>query len=345
MKNFNRAVLVTLIASALTGCFGEDKIKEVKGLTYDNIDPTNTLGNALDTRKMCKETKWEAGKDERKREVVTYTCELTGYEVYFSQWNDNYVGQLAAINLPKLEQAKRDYDRVKEDKKNDLHYFAFVEKMGKQNVIPALALVKKKTPSIVSIANFAMDQTAERAKEIGVPEENIPAFVTASKLYTSALESKEYGDDFIPIFVNRGYRSSFEAIIDAVNEGKTAGDVIEIQKKELYNSDKNIADAKEALDKIESVASVAGLEKIRQSWEANQPVKIVQRIVYATSSVNPQLLTCEFEFYTPNSKSAIAYKKKVESNTTCLQISYQSGYSKFYTDMLGKVFVDQKDRK
>lgn len=79
MKLMHHAVLAlaTLVAiGALTGCGDNKQVSEVKALPF--ADTNMTVGNALDTRKLCASVKWTTLRDDRNQTVVQYDCEWKG---------------------------------------------------------------------------------------------------------------------------------------------------------------------------------------------------------------------------------------------------------------------------
>jgi hypothetical protein len=72
--------LVLLPLLLLQGCDGST-IDSVKNYVYD-FDTSMSVGNALDHRKICSDTKWKSFKDERGRTIVEYRCDLKGVSEY-----------------------------------------------------------------------------------------------------------------------------------------------------------------------------------------------------------------------------------------------------------------------
>lgn len=342
MKNLHRAVVASLITFALSGCFEENIIETVKGLTFSTIDPTLTLGNALDTRKMCKEVKWWLATDDRKREVVNYSCDLSGVTDYFTQWNDDAINKYLADNEGRLKQVKLDAENAKKDAALRQKYFSFVERLDKQNVIAALARVKKNTPAITVMSRFAFEPDDDRAEKIGIPAEVMDSFTIGSKFYTKELSKKEYGADFSVTYFNTFMMRDFEELIDGLNAGKTILELIEAQKEAANIADADAAEAEGKAETLEYQFTKEGIAYRRQTLEANQPIKVVQHLVFAPTETTPVLLSCEFDFYTPNSKEKVAYKKVVSNGSTCLVETYKSEYDKFYNDMFKTIYLEQK---
>ncbi|AJD48700.1 hypothetical protein S7S_11440 [Isoalcanivorax pacificus W11-5] len=78
MKRAPLLLCVTLIA----GCFNSD-IDLIKTGRLD-LKPEYTVGEAFDNRKVCKNTSWDAFKDERQRAIVEYRCYFNGYDTVFT---------------------------------------------------------------------------------------------------------------------------------------------------------------------------------------------------------------------------------------------------------------------
>jgi hypothetical protein len=73
------ALLLTCVAAVtLAGCQSHD-VSVVKGEKFD-ADPSMSIGQALDSWKVCESTKWTSSKDDRGRDVVEYRCDFRGYK-------------------------------------------------------------------------------------------------------------------------------------------------------------------------------------------------------------------------------------------------------------------------
>ena len=76
MKNL-KAALAGISLAALTGCSSEiDVIREGRL----ELLPEYTVGQALESRKLCDSTDWTIIEDERGRDIVRYTCEFKDIE-------------------------------------------------------------------------------------------------------------------------------------------------------------------------------------------------------------------------------------------------------------------------
>jgi len=71
---------VTACVVGLAGCTDGD-ISRVKNMTFD-VDPSYTVGQAFDHRKVCESVTWDTIKDERGRKVVEYRCSFKGVKDY-----------------------------------------------------------------------------------------------------------------------------------------------------------------------------------------------------------------------------------------------------------------------
>lgn len=90
----------------LAGCGDNTNIQQVKEMVTFN-DNTITVGNALDHRSVCEKVKWETVNDERHRDIVRYTCQIS----------PNAANQLITRNINKSEQQA--WERLS----NDAHHF------------------------------------------------------------------------------------------------------------------------------------------------------------------------------------------------------------------------------
>jgi len=72
MKICSIVTLAVLAAMTLAGC-GNSDISKVKAMKLD-ADPTYTIGQAFDNRKVCDSVKWDTLTDTRGRKLVEYRC-------------------------------------------------------------------------------------------------------------------------------------------------------------------------------------------------------------------------------------------------------------------------------
>lgn len=71
MKRFPLVLSLMFLVSC-----GDNSIEKVKSMVT-SVDDSITIGNAYDNRKICKSIDWKEYKDERDRDIVKYTCELS----------------------------------------------------------------------------------------------------------------------------------------------------------------------------------------------------------------------------------------------------------------------------
>lgn len=72
--NRKRLVLCVLAGVVLTGC-GNGAVSAVQESKFDQ-NPTFTTGQVLNNREVCESVSWRTIKDDRKRTVVEYRCDL-----------------------------------------------------------------------------------------------------------------------------------------------------------------------------------------------------------------------------------------------------------------------------
>ncbi|MEX9791053.1 hypothetical protein AB7X21_21700 [Providencia rettgeri] len=90
----------TFLATSLllVGCGDNAHIQQVKEMVAWN-DNTITVGNALDHRAICQKVTWETVNDERHRDIVRYTCQIS----------PKIANQLITRHISELEQKVLDY--------------------------------------------------------------------------------------------------------------------------------------------------------------------------------------------------------------------------------------------
>lgn len=60
----------------LAACGESDDVAVIKNQVINELDPSRTLGNALEYRDRCSSYGWEESTDSAGRNVVTYTCQM-----------------------------------------------------------------------------------------------------------------------------------------------------------------------------------------------------------------------------------------------------------------------------
>lgn len=99
------ALLLTCVAAvALAGCQSHD-VGVVKGEKFD-ADPSMSVGQALDSWKVCESTKWTSSKDDRGRDVVEYRCDFRGFKDFSKQSGE----RLTDVYKTAGEKEKAEYD-------------------------------------------------------------------------------------------------------------------------------------------------------------------------------------------------------------------------------------------
>jgi hypothetical protein len=65
-------MLIVMCIAGVAGC-GNSDVSKVKAMKLD-IDPSYTIGQAFDNRKVCDSVKWDTVTDTRGRKLVEYRC-------------------------------------------------------------------------------------------------------------------------------------------------------------------------------------------------------------------------------------------------------------------------------
>ena len=73
-------MLVIACVVGLAGCENSD-VARVKAMKLD-IDPSFTIGQAFDNRKVCDSVKWDNMTDQRGRKLVEYRCDFKGVKEF-----------------------------------------------------------------------------------------------------------------------------------------------------------------------------------------------------------------------------------------------------------------------
>lgn len=108
-----RLVLCVVGCVVLAGC-GNNAVNAVQESKFEQ-DPTFTIGQVLNNRKVCESVSWRAIKDDRNRTVVEYRCELKSSgellrstaKTYVNEEDQSFAAYLAVLdgNLQKKKEA------------------------------------------------------------------------------------------------------------------------------------------------------------------------------------------------------------------------------------------------
>lgn len=97
----------------LSGC-GDNAIETVKDSHLD-IDPSLSISQALDHRKICETTSWESFKDQKERNIVQYKCEIKNTTSFF----DSLIPDLTSALRKKMERVQTpeyaEYSRLRNE--------------------------------------------------------------------------------------------------------------------------------------------------------------------------------------------------------------------------------------
>lgn len=97
--------VLLILACLLTACGESEDIKTVKGLIYEKLDNTNTVGNMLSNRSSCQTLSWKSYTDDKNRTLVEYQCDfqLNAPTTYLNQSINERV---TALNQRKIDPDK-----------------------------------------------------------------------------------------------------------------------------------------------------------------------------------------------------------------------------------------------
>lgn len=94
-----------LLVSVLTACSESEDIKAVKGLIYEKLDNSNTVGNILSNRSMCQTLSWQSYTDDKKRTLVEYQCDFQ-LKAPTAYLNQSINERIKALNQRKIDPDK-----------------------------------------------------------------------------------------------------------------------------------------------------------------------------------------------------------------------------------------------
>lgn len=101
--NLRKLSLVALLPVALTGC--NEAIDTVKSARMA-INDQYTVDEAFSNRDICNSVDWEVVTDDRRRELVQYTCHITDIETYYeNEWQrqKNYLAHELESKQPPIK--------------------------------------------------------------------------------------------------------------------------------------------------------------------------------------------------------------------------------------------------
>lgn len=327
MKTIIKATLFSAITLALTGTsFAEDTeglalINTVKEYYYTDIDATLTLGNALNTRKMCKDVWWTTEIDDRNRQIIAYSCNLTGYTKHQSE---------NSRDGSRLKSLQERYAARMDVKKDSDMYIAFLENLDKQGALATFAAVKKQTPSINKMSLFVLNQTEEGVKEAGVPDKSIPELMKAVKLYNDALRENKA---LAKLSDKSIYTMMFEMTTKEIRSNSdTIKARIGMVKKTLSGQYNDLNMIKEEMSALE--------RKRAAEPKDDSHTQLVQTIGFTMVRDNPMVVYCNFSYYDDLLNNTPKSVEKITNTNTCLKESYKTEYDSFYTNVFNKLNID-----
>jgi hypothetical protein len=101
--NLRKLLLATLLPGALTGC--NEAIDTVKSARMA-INDQYTVDEAFSNRDICNSVDWEVVTDDRRRELVQYTCHIADIETYYeNEWQrqKNYLVHELESKQPQIK--------------------------------------------------------------------------------------------------------------------------------------------------------------------------------------------------------------------------------------------------
>lgn len=172
-----RSIIAISFALGLSGC--HSNISRVKDMKLD-ADPSLTIGQAFDNRKICRSVEWKEFTDEQKRKVVEYACTMNGVDEAVAAYRKKKVQDLIHDMenqegfkcLNPIDAAKQDLER---DDFTLQHYKELMESAKNDTPDRAAAEEKDLTSRIESIAN-EIDQGKARLDSL----ENVKSSCIAS---------------------------------------------------------------------------------------------------------------------------------------------------------------------
>lgn len=324
---------IPLLMVIISGCSDNENITYVKQHVFNYIDNAISVGNALDSRKMCSSTKWIQITDKRNRNVIEYTCELSGFYPLFERLiRDDFVRKendelsLIKIRENNLASAKNMILQL-----NNLK--SALSELKEKKLLSEYVRLATLPHLVHSSGLYAVDglydarfifeeQNGHRIRD-NHQEDDKKIILIENKIRDIIKNHGVKSEYFyaLPLSTN-----NFLAITDKERESKVEEYLKEYRDIVIKNNSSiNILKAK--ISKYKIIQS--DLEKKARE------VKGTQHVVFSIDNKEPIPVECFFLFEVGDTNT---FKVNLEN---CFSMAYESNYNKRY-ESLFKYVIDKK---
>ncbi|MEX6315003.1 hypothetical protein AB6G19_16165 [Providencia manganoxydans] len=315
-----KKIIVILAVLWLSACGESQNITQLKAHIF-HFDDSIKLGNALDSRKMCSNTDWVEMIDNRHREVVVYTCELTKFDSFYREFIDKDIN-----NIDAAVQNNKDIIKARE---------AAIEQVTLSgNAMDTLA----KKGILQAYNDLTTFREIDGKYQLGiiVTPDNY-RFLQTGILYQvkgeDRLEDKQKVLDLQKTIINEFKRAGVKP--DAYYSlglasydmfGRTTDNRNQIIARQISSLNDDIALSKKSLASLND--KKVALEKVKKGFA---DIEIKQVIMFSIDNEEPKPISCEFILTWGNEHYSV-------TPSNCFQMSYASVYTNGYRNMLFSLY-------
>lgn len=313
----------------IIGCGDSSNVTSVKGMVLDYVDNSITLGNALDTRKICSSVKWDEYKDSRNREIVRYTCVFNEYKNYFSDYVN--LSEIEVSNYSnKINSQAQETEKIEINLKNRIkeatNYYNAVMSIDDDvlDKYKGYFSFDRSKPIIDGKYDFLLSDEIATYRE-GTNKEEYDDLIKLQKIILSVFEKKGITKDKFNEYQqwpqNGGFPSGLVLFADNSKDNvrATYNSYMENINNTIEQNNKLITDANINIKKQQ--------ERISNSKDVIESLKIEQVIEFSINEGEPVIMGCDFEFYNGSKPIGKA------NNLNCLRMAYDDSYNDNYINL------------
>lgn len=323
--NFAKILILSPLI-IISGCGDNEKIGNLKKHVFNYVDDTISLGNALDSKEICKSTRWNEYTDDRNRNVISYTCDLQNFSNIFENFIDldieyykNETGKIIDKNNNAIE---INNSRIEQWKK----LVSALNKIRNNNIDKEYNDVSKKLYVNTHDYRFIFNKSHGYSVNQYYDKELQNKMINLeSKIRDIIIDSGVLQDFYYDLGLSRSYTEDIdylkisESEMESIFKGK-----VESYSEAINESKKIINEQENSLKEREDFLSKTKNKML--------PKYITQTIVFSTDNIDPKPIECGFKFI-------LANKKEIKfTPNNCFNMSYSSEYERSYMNMFNIIF-------
>lgn len=321
---------ILFLSILLVGCGDSSNVTSVKNSIFKLIDPTITVGNALDTRVMCSSVKWSDLKDDRNRTIVRYECKLKGYDSYYESFLNASMKEISS-NINAIDQKEIDVNKINEELENKVketnnYYNALVAIGGDelQRYVNIFKVNNNLKPTDDWKYNFIINnRLSEYRESANVDDYNelIRLQEKITRVFGEYGISSEEFNKYQQWPHNGGFPEGLVSFAD-----KSLSELNDINKNYINRVNETIQNNKNIITRSRENIKAAE-NNISKKSSIIKEQDIVQTIDFSLDGDIPIVIGCNFTFL--NNNDVIFNSNKPQ----CLNMAYESVFNESYREM------------